>query len=273
MRIAGVQTRIGCDVSESLKIAGDFIKKVQGDIICLPELFSTGVLKEDAVNFTENLSDDDSEVSNFLKNKAIEKGSYLIGGLIEYNENSPGAPYNSAVVFSPLGDLVGNYRKIKLFTYDDEHRFYSPGKRAFHFSVPGEFLKRKQADCGISFDTEDIRVGVMICYDLRFPEIARSLVKEGVEIIFVPANWPAVRAGHWKCLLKARAIENMCYFAGVNCTGKKDDGLELAGNSMIVGPIGEIVSEADDKEGLIEGEIDIKKLRELREDFNFFRDI
>ena len=138
---------------------------------------------------------------------------------------------NHYTVISAQGEVLGDYVKIHPFSYTGEDRFFEKGNETVHFTLSG-----------IPFSN-------FICYDLRFPEIFQA-VSGQAHVIIVPANWPAGRREHWKCLLRARAIENQCYILGVNCVGSQK-GLCYAGDSSVILPDGTVAAELSDEEGLI----------------------
>ena len=113
-------------------------------------------------------------------------------------------------------------------------------------------------------DTALGRMGLMICYDLRFPELARTLALSGARILIVPAQWPKARAMHWQTLLRARAIENQVFIIGANRTGSDED-LSFPGLSAIIDPWGQVLAEAKDKDGIILAELDMNRVTQARE--------
>lgn len=129
------------------------------------------------------------------------------------------------------GNLISDYTKIHPFSYADENKFFISGEKITYFEL-GEY-------CWSNF----------ICYDLRFPELFQ-IASEKAEVIIVPANWPKRRNEHWRCLLRARAIENQCYILAVNCVGQIN-GIEYSGNSCGISPNGEMLSELEGKTGII----------------------
>src|SRR5699024_7983774 len=115
------------------------------------------------------------------------------------------------------------------------------------------------------------KVGLVICYDLRFPEVFRDLAMEDAKAIFVVAEWPVERTEHWVTLLKARAIENQCYIVSSNVTGTQANGATFAGKSIIVDPFGDIISEADaTSEMMIKGALDLAYVKKVRKDIPIF---
>jgi len=249
IRISGIQMNIFDDIELNLKTADELIEKSRGEIVCLPELFSTG-FRQDAINFAE---DKNGKTFKFLKEISAKKKILLIGGITEKNEDKP---YNSLFVFEN-GNLIGKYRKIHLFKHFNEHVYYSPGNKIFVFE--SKKIKTK--------------IGLMICYDLRFPEIAKEIRKKGGKIIFVSANFPDKRKSHWMTLLKARAIENLCFVIGVNANiihNKYID--EKFGNTVCFDPWGrKIKGEIKNFENgkIFEFEINPERVEHVRKKYKF----
>lgn len=138
---------------------------------------------------------------------------------------------NHYTVINAQGEILSDYVKMHPFSYSGEDRYFEKGNAPVHYTLQG-----------IPFSN-------FICYDLRFPEIFQAVSGQAHAII-VPANWPAGRREHWKCLLRARAIENQCYILGINCVGNQK-GLRYAGDSSVILPDGTVAAELSDEEGLI----------------------
>jgi predicted amidohydrolase len=150
---------------------------------------------------------------------------------------------------------VVRYAKRRLFSLADEPRHYARGRSAAVFAW------------------RDALVAPAICYDLRFPELFRGAVVQGAEIFTVLACWPAARDEHWLALLRARAIENQCYVAGVNRVGNDPSGLAYSGRSVLVDPRGTIMADAGSGEGVIQAPVDLGGLRRYRREFPALRDM
>jgi len=253
LKVSAIQMNITNDTILNLMTAKEMIEKCEGDIVCLPELFSTG-FREDAINLAE---DENGRTLKFIKQISEKRKILLIGSFTEKNEKR-GLPYNTAVVFEN-GNLIGKYRKIHMFRYNNEHLYYSPGDKIFTYKFKKGNVKPK--------------IGIMICYDLRFPEVAKGIMKKGGEIIFVPANFPIERKNHWKTLLKARTIENLCYVVGVNANEIHNKYIEgRFGNSICYDPWGKSIKgkiKNLDNGSILEFEINIEKERAIRKKYKF----
>jgi len=172
------------------------------------------------------------------------------------SERVEDAIYNSQVLVDSDGSLIGHYRKAHLFNAEpvNEERFLRAGDKL------------------VTAQIGDFKIGLMICYDIRFPEMARALALGGVDVFLVSAAWPEVRVGHWRTLLAARAIENQAYVAAANLCGK-DRPVPLGGNSVILDPSGGCVAAADvSDEALLMGEVKREPIDAVRAHMAVFRD-
>ncbi len=180
----------------------------------------------------------------------------LVVGSVNERSDDPDRCYNTTVVLAPSGDIVATYRKVHLFDVDlnDDVRFLETNT-----TVAGDTPTLAETDHG--------RLGLSICYDLRFPEHYRQLVAFGAEILMVPSAFTATTGqAHWEPLLRARAIENQCYVMAPGQVGHHDDnGLRHShGQSMIIDPWGLVVGRCSDGPGIAMAEISLDKLREIR---------
>lgn len=219
-----------------------------GALVVLPEMFATGF----SMNVPEIGEEVEGETFAFLSSLARRHGVYLMAGVVIRSVDGRG--YNEAVVLDPGGREVARYRKMHPFRYAGEGDFYDAG--------PAPVLWR----------WGEMMMAPFICYDLRFPEIFRLAAAGGAEHLVVIANWPAARIGHWRILLKARAIENQAYILGVNRCGA-DPKLEYPGATMVVDPHGNVVAELDQEEGFLKVEVDPAVVRACRQQLPFLRDL
>lgn len=177
-----------------------------------------------------------------------------MGSMLESDEHNH--VYNTSLLIDKRGAIVGRYRKIHLFSFrSKERRSLVPGKEVT--VVP----------------TELGNIGLSICYDLRFPELYRALIKKGAEIIVCPAAWPYPRTEHWITLNRARAIEEQCYFVGCNQVGAPVPHYVFFGHSMITDPWGNVVVSGGAVEGIITATIDVAVVHRIREEYRFLNDI
>jgi omega-amidase len=220
------------------------------DLVVFPELTDTGY---DVRSVKRQASSWAGLPLALVKKTAAGLGIHVICGL---SERDSGTVFNSLAVVDPQGELRGKYRKVHLFRSGtaDERRCFSAGGslEIVHLGI--------------------LRVGLLICYDLRFPEMSRTMSLQGVDALVVSAAWPAARAQHWVTLLAARAIENQCYVIGCNRVGT-DAKLTFAGQSCIIEPSGEVIAQGSpDKEELLVGEINRTAIAKVRATIQVFKD-
>lgn len=217
------------------------------DVIILPEMTLTGF----TMNSTEYAEEIDGVATKFFLQLSRKYRTNIFAGLIEKDDDKI---YNSLVHFDDQGLIRARYRKIHPFSFAKEDEHYDKGKEI----VITEINKTK--------------IGLTICYDLRFPELYRLYGKERVDLIINIANWPSKRIAHWKHLLKSRSIENLCFTAGVNRIGK-DPKNDYAGNSALFNPMGKELLMCKDEEGIFSVEVNLNEVSETRDKFRFLDDI
>jgi len=211
----------------------------------LPEMWATGF----AYKNLNQLAARTAEIVAEIAALSAQYSMVIVGSLPEPHEDKV---YNTAYILDK-GVLKGQYRKIHLFSLMQEDRSFDAG------------------DSWLLVDTSVGRIGVFICYDLRFPELARRLAVEGAEILVVPGEWPKPRQEHWRTLLRARAIENQLFIVAANCCGIVGR-LDFFGMSMIIDPKGELLAEAGDEPQNITAVIDFAGMHAWREQIPCFKD-
>lgn len=211
----------------------------------LPEMWSTGY----DYKHLKDLSEETPRICEELAQMSDKLEMVIVGSLPDKRE---GTIYNTAFVMD-RGEIVGRYSKLHLFSTMGEDRFLGAGDQTL--VVP----------------TSVGRIGLAICYDLRFPELFRKLALDGAELLCVPAEWPHPRGEHWRTLLRARAIENQMPVVAANCCGVQGK-LDFAGMSMVVSPWGEILAEAQEQNDTPIAIIDFKEMEDYRSRINCFRD-
>lgn len=224
-----------------------FENSIKYDLIVFPELTLTGFTMN-SLKYAEDLAG--ISHTYFMKLAARLKTN-IFAGLIEYDDNKI---FNSLVHFDEFGLVHARYRKVHPFSMSSENRYYNAGDEL----VITEINKTK--------------IGLSICYDLRFPELYRLYAKEKVEVMINIANWPIPRIEHWKSLLKARAIENQFYMIGVNRTGD-DPQYNYCGASAVFDPMGELKLMADEKVGIFEVELNLEDIKRIRTELPFLNDM
>lgn len=226
----------------------DAAVKDNPDVVVLPETWNLGFFPKNV----KDLADIDGEPTcSLLSDLAKEYGINVVGGSIANNENNQ--TYNTNYVFDRNGKVISKYHKIHLFSPSGEQEYFEHGNKVSIFELDG------------------LKASTIICYDLRFPELVRSLALQGIQILFVPAEWPLARVEHWKTLLRARAIENQMFVVGVNGAGVANE-VKYGGNSMIIDPWGEILAHGGENEEIIVKEIDPAIVSDIRSRINVFRD-
>ncbi len=199
----------------------------------------------------EKAGGEDGEAFRVMREIAREHGVHLVVGL---SEREGHRIYNALVVFDPTGQPVGKYRKVHLADY--------PPLNEGQVITPGEAL--------VQLEIGGMKWGLMICYDLRFPEMCRALVLDGAEVLVYSAAWPFPRLRHWEILLQARAIENQAYVLAANHTGKEGEVI-FCGASRVVDPYGVVkAAAAENRSELLVAEIRPEILREVREKMPIF---
>jgi len=225
---------------ELARLAGEGVQ-----LALLPEMWATGF----AYSQLNELAGRTGELVAELTTLSRQYGMVVVGSLPEPHEDKV---YNTAYVIDN-GELKGKYRKIHLFSLMQEDRSFDGGN---------EWLL---------VATTVGRIGVFICYDLRFPELARRLALEGADILVVPGEWPKPRQEHWRTLLRARAIENQLFVVAANCCGMVGK-LDFFGMSMIIDPKGEVVAEAGYEPQSIIATLDFAAMAAWREQIPCFND-
>lgn len=221
-------------------------------IICLPELFTSG-LNPDAIGWEwyHSSKDDHKKVLQELSQMARKLKTCIIAPMVEERE-IPGVFYNSAIFINEDGEILGSYAKIHLWGV--ERNYFRPG------------------DSLCLFDTRLGKIGILICYDILFPEIVRQSTLAGAELIFLPSAWREVEASVWDIILPARALENTVYLAGVNRVGI-EEGISLFGGSCLIDPRGRILGQCKRNEtDLLIKTINLDDLSRFRHDLPHLRD-
>ncbi len=248
MRVALLQMDLAWeDVAENHRRARRLLEEAAGKgarLALLPEMFCTGFSME-----SDRIAQPPGGPSEtFLRDTARELSLSILASVPEAGQPRP---RNMAILAGPDG-AVTRYAKIHPFTFGGEDKVYTGGDRIVTVTVEG------------------VRVTPFVCYDLRFPEPFR-LAAEDTDLFALVANWPEARREHWRTLLRARAIENLCYVAGVNRVG--DGGkLHYAGDSAVISPWGEVLAEGSAKESVLVCDIEPAAVRDAREKFPALRD-
>ncbi len=218
------------------------------ELIILPEMSLIGFsMNSDLI--AEEI--DGISIKYFIQ-KSRELKKHIFAGIVERHENQI---YNSLFHFDNMGLIKSIYRKIHPFSLAKENNFYFSSNETVYTEI------------------NHIKFGLSICYDLRFPELYRFYAKQKCEVLVNIANWPVKRINHWDALARARAIENLSYFIGVNRTGIDENGFEYNGHSQIISPMGDVEIISKNEERVITHKIDLNIIAETRSKLNFLEDI
>jgi predicted amidohydrolase len=220
------------------------------DLIAFPEMATYIGDEEEFSRVAEPIP---GETTNKIAEKADQHGLFVHAGSI-FEETEGDRVYNTSVVIDNNGEIIDTYRKIHLFDIDVEDGVtYEESNRV----APGESIT--------TIDTPFAKLGLSICYDLRFNKLYNSLADQGVEVIFVPAAFTLFTGkDHWLPLLRARAIENQVYIVAPNQIGDKPDSVPMYGKSVVIDPWGNVISQASDREEMITATIDTEYIDTVR---------
>jgi len=244
-RVAAIQTVSGPDVAANLSRAGDLIAEAAAGgarLVALPEYFGIMGMKDtDKVAAREG--DRDGPIQRFLAETAKRHGLWVLGGSVPLESPVEGKVYNASLLYDDRGERVVRYDKIHLFGLDLGTEKFTEARTI----TPGRDVKTVSSPFG--------RLGLSICYDVRFPELYRAM--GAVDIIFVPSAFTATTGrAHWEPLLRARAIENLAWVIAPAQGGNHPNGRETHGHSMIVDPWGTVIAERAREPGVVMAEID-----------------
>lgn len=255
VRIAAIQTVSGPDIADNLRTAEALLDEAArrgAQIVALPEYF--GLLSADErAKVLARERPGRGVIQHMLAEAARRHGLWIVGGTLPMEADTPERVRNSVLVFDPQGRQVARYDKIHLFGFDnggeryDESRTIEPGTQA------------------VALDTPLGRLGLSVCYDLRFPELYRAL--GAPDMVFVPSAFTATTGrAHWETLLRARAIENQCYVIAPAQGGEHPGGRRTWGHSMIIDPWGEILAcRSEDGPGLVLADLEPQRLATVRQ--------
>lgn len=222
------------------------LEKAQCRLAVLPEMWSCGF----AYRKLREMAKRTPSIVKMLRELALASEMVLVGSLPESEGESI---YNTSYVIDTDGRIAGTYRKIHLFSLHGEERHFAPGDRT------------------VVVPTAVGKLGIMTCYDLRFPELARRLALDGAEILCLSAQWPDTRIEHWSVLLRARAIENQLFVIGCNGCGKEGK-LQYAGRSAIISPSGAALAEGGSEEATVCARLELDEIKTVRNLIGCFAD-
>jgi predicted amidohydrolase len=267
MKIAAIQMVSTPSVERNCDAARALVAQAAREgarLAVLPEYFCfMGRSDRDKLAIAE--APGDGPIQRMLAETAREHGLWLVGGTLPLRSAAEAAAggnggdvaaraMNANLVFSPDGEPVARYDKIHLFRYDNGREQYDEGRTLRAGSTPA------------AFDADGLRIGLSVCYDLRFPELYRALMRPPCDLLCVPSafTFPTGDA-HWEVLLRARAIENQCYVVAAAQGGTHENGRRTFGHSLVIDPWGEVVAiRREDGEGIVTAELSSERIASVR---------
>ena len=256
MKIAALQMVSTPDVDRNLEAAAGLIARAAAagaQLLALPEYFCLmGRRDDDKLAIAE--APGDGPIQRFLAKQARQHGVWIVGGTLPLRTGDPKRVSNSSLVFAPDGTLAARYDKMHLFAFDNGQERYDEGRVLEAGSQP------------VALQAGALRVGLSVCYDLRFPELYRALMQPPCDLLCVPSAFTYTTGqAHWELLLRARAVENQCVVLAPAQGGTHENGRRTWGHSMIVDPWGEVLAQQAEGEGVVLAEVDAQRLASVRE--------
>ncbi|MDM0115299.1 carbon-nitrogen hydrolase family protein [Variovorax sp. J22R133] len=260
MKVAAIQMVSSIERATNLARAHSLLAQAAeegAELAVLPEYFCVmGRRDTDKLALREHA--EGGVVQSFLGDAAREFGMWIVGGTLPLESEEEDHVLNTSLAFSPEGQCVARYDKIHLFYFDngtehyDERRVITPGTKPVAFDLP-------------SRDGQRWRVGMSVCYDLRFPELYRALARDGAELLLVPSAFTRTTgAAHWEVLLRARAIENLAWVVAPAQGGTHENGRHTWGQSLIVDPWGTVVAQQATDEAVVMFDLDARHVERAR---------
>ena len=258
MKVAAIQMVAGGDLAVNLQHAAALLKQAAqagAELAALPEYFCL-IGSKDTDKLVISESAGPGKIQQFFADTARELNIWIVGGTMPMATNDPMHVRNSVLVYSPAGELAARYDKIHLFRFDngveryDESHVLERGDQPTSFELPSK-------------DGHTWRIGLSVCYDMRFPELYRT---QEVDAWLVPSAFTYTTGqAHWEILLRARAIENLAYVVAPAQGGAHPSGRRTWGHTMVIEPWGTVLSVLPEGEGVVMAELDIEKLKHHRQ--------
>ena len=260
MKVAAIQMVSTGTVEDNLKQAGGLLAQAaaQGaELAVLPEYFCL-IGQHDSDKLAIQELPGAGPIQDYLRNQAQSLGLWLVAGTLPLTASRPDRVYNSSLVFDPAGQCVARYDKIHLFRFDngveryDESRVLQEGSTPVWFDLP-------------SRDGHRWRIGLSVCYDLRFPELYRAYAQAGADLLLVPSAFTHTTGqAHWEVLLRARAIENLSFVAAAAQGGVHPNGRHTWGQSILIDPWGRVLAQQAQSPGVVLADLDAAALQRQR---------
>ena len=255
MKIAALQMVSTTNVDQNCATAARLIAQAAragAELVALPEYFCVmGRSERDKLAVAETPGD--GPIQSMLGDAAREHRVWVIGGTVPLRSADPQRVLNSNGVYAPDGTLAARYDKIHLFRYDNGRERYDEGASILGGNVP------------TALQAGGLRVGLSVCYDLRFPELYRELMHPPCDLLSVPAAFTYTTGmAHWELLLRARAVENQCYVIAAAQGGTHENGRRTWGHSMVIDPWGQVLAVQPEGEGVVLAELDLERIAAVR---------
>lgn len=255
IKIAAIQMSTVADKMENVRTVKAYLEKIKDenpDFVILPEMFCCPYQTE---NFPIYAEKEGGPVWQQLSGYAKQYGIYLIGGSMP-EKDAEGNVYNTSYIFDSEGKQIGKHRKVHLFDIDIK------GGQTFK-----ESDTLTAGDSDTVFDTEFGKIGVMLCFDIRFPELSRMMVNDGAKVIFVPAAFNMTTGpAHWELSFRTRALDNQIYMVGCAPARDVSAGYISWGHSIVTDPWGRVIDMLDEKKGILLAELDMDYEEQVREE-------
>lgn len=255
IKIAAIQMPTVADKMENVRTVKTYLEKIKDenpDFVILPEMFCCPYQTE---NFPIYAEKEGGPVWQQLSGYAKQYGIYLIGGSMP-EKDAEGNVYNTSYIFDREGKQIGKHRKVHLFDIDVK------GGQTFK-----ESDTLTAGDSNTVFDTEFGKIGVMLCFDIRFPELSRMMVNDGAKVIFVPAAFNMTTGpAHWELSFRTRALDNQIYMVGCAPARDVSAGYISWGHSIVTDPWGRVIDMLDEKKGILLAELDMDYEEQVREE-------
>ncbi len=256
MKIAALQMVSTPDVARNLDTAAGLIDRAArggAQLVALPEYFCLlGRRDTDKLAVAED--DGAGPIQQALADAARRAKVWVVGGTLPMRTADPHRVRNSCCVYAPDGQRVARYDKMHLFAYDNGREHYDEGRVLEAGNAP------------VAFAALGFRIGLSVCYDLRFPELYRALGHPPCDLLCVPSSFTHTTGlAHWELLLRARAVENQCYVIAPAQGGVHENGRRTYGHSMIVDPWGEVLAQRDEGAGVVMAELDAARIQVVRQ--------
>lgn len=255
IKIAAIQMSTVADKMENVRTVKTYLEKIKDenpDFVILPEMFCCPYQTE---NFPIYAEKEGGPVWQQLSGYAKQYGIYLIGGSMP-EKDAEGNVYNTSYIFDREGKQIGKHRKVHLFDIDVK------GGQTFK-----ESDTLTAGDSDTVFDTEFGKIGVMLCFDIRFPELSRMMVNDGAKVIFVPAAFNMTTGpAHWELSFRTRSLDNQIYMVGCAPARDVSAGYISWGHSIVTDPWGRVTDMLDEKKGILLAELDMDYEEQVREE-------